>query len=134
MPMDERFAEPRYPFAEHIDMRMLDWSEGHARFELPLAPFTQNRHGSPHGGLHASLLDTVMGYAGCWTGDPEKAQMCLTLSLNVQYLSRPKGRVFLAEGWKTGGGRSTFFAEGEVRDDTGELIARGSGTFRYRRS
>jgi uncharacterized protein (TIGR00369 family) len=131
--MDDRLRETRYPFAEHIDMRMLDWSEGYAKFELPLAVFTQNRHGSPHGGIHASLLDTAMGYAGCWTGDPDRRQMCLTLSMNVQYLSRPRGALFLAEGWKTGGGRSTFFAEGTITDETGEVIARGSGAFRYRR-
>lgn len=133
MPMDERFREPRYAFADHIGMEMRDWSEGYACFELPLVDFTQNRHGSPHGGIHASLLDTVMGYAGCWTGDPARRQMCLTLALNVQYLSRPLGRLFIAEGRKTGGGRSTFFAEGTIMDETGEMIARGSGTFRYRR-
>ncbi len=132
MPMDERLREPPYPYAAHLDMRMLDWSEGRARFEMPLAAFHGNRHGNPHGGCHASLLDTVMGYAGCWTGDPERPQTCLTLSLNVQYLSRPRGGVFIAEGWKTGGGRSTFFAEAVIHDETGELIAKGAGVFRYR--
>ncbi|MBS0125243.1 PaaI family thioesterase [Thetidibacter halocola] len=131
--MDDRFREDPYTFAAHIGMQMLDWSEGFARFELPLVDFTMNRHGNPHGGIHAALLDTVMGYAGCWTGDPDLRQMCLTLALNVQYLSRPRGAVFLAEGRKTGGGKSTFFAEGEIRDETGELIAKGTGTFRYRR-
>lgn len=131
--MDDRFYEAPYAFAAHIGMRMLEWSDGFARFELPLADFTMNRHGNPHGGIHAALLDTVMGYAGCWTGEPDRAQMCLTLALNVQYLSRPRGTRFLAEGRKTGGGRSTFFAEGAVRDDTGELIAKGTGTFRYRK-
>ena len=73
-----------------------------------------------------------MGYAGCWTGDPDAPQLCVTLSLNVSYLSRPRGAVMIAEARRTGGGRSTFFAEGEVRDDAGELIATGSGVFRYR--
>lgn len=132
--MDDRFAEKRYPFAEHIDMRMLDWSEGYAKFALPLADFTQNRHGNPHGGIHASRLDTVMGYAGCWTGDPYRIQLCLTLTLNVQYLSRPRGQTLIGEGWKTGGGRSTYFAERKIIDEAGELIAKGTGTFRYRKS
>ncbi len=131
--MDERFHEPPYAYSAHLGMRMLDWSDGYCRFEMPLAGVLMNRHGNPHGGAHASLLDTVMGYAGCWTGDPEHRQMALTLTLNVQYLSRPRGEVFLGEAWKTGGGKSTFFAEGEVCDETGELIAKGTGTFRYRR-
>ncbi|MFW2543357.1 PaaI family thioesterase [Primorskyibacter sp. 2E107] len=131
--MDDRFLEDPYAWQNHIGMKMRDWSDGYAAFELPLAPFIMNRHGNPHGGAHASLLDTVMGYAGCWTGDPERAQMCLTLSLTVQYLSRPRGEIFIATGHKTGGGRSTFFAEGAVHDETGELIAKGTGTFRYRK-
>ncbi|WGW03889.1 PaaI family thioesterase [Tropicibacter oceani] len=131
--MDDRFREAPYAFAAHIGMEMLDWSQGYSKFQLPLVDHTMNRHGNPHGGIHASLLDTVMGYAGCWTGDPDRLQMCLTLSLNVQYLSRPRGTLFLAEGRQTGGGKSTFFAEGEIRDETGELIAKGTGTFRYRK-
>ena len=130
--MDESLREDPYAFAAHIGMTMRDWSEGYAKFELPLAPHTMNRHGNPHGGVHASLIDTVMGYAGCYTGDPERRQMCLTLTLTVQYLSRPEGQVLVAEGWKTGGGASTFFAEAEIRDETGRLIAKGTGTFRYR--
>lgn len=131
--MDEAFKEEPYAYSRHLGMQMQDWSDGYSKFHLPLEPHIMNRHDNPHGGAHASLLDTVMGYAGCWTGDPEVQQLCLTLSLNVQYLSRPLGRVFIAEGFKTGGGRSSFFAEGEVRDETGELIAKGTGVFRYRK-
>ncbi|MFZ5963996.1 PaaI family thioesterase [Thalassococcus sp. BH17M4-6] len=131
--LDPRFAEPAYPFAAHLGMRMTGWRDGWARFEMALAPEIMNRHGNPHGGAHASLLDTVMGYAGCWTGDPEVRQMALTLSLNVQYLSRPRGTLLIGEGRQTGGGRSTFFAEATVVDDLGELIASGTGVFRYRK-
>lgn len=132
--MDERFLEDPYAYSAHLGFRMVDWAQDYARFELPMAEHLENRHGNVHGGVHASLLDTVMGYAGCWTGDPEQRQMCLTLALNVQYLSRPKGGLLLGEGWKTGGGKSTFFAESLIKDETGELIAKGTGTFRYRRS
>lgn len=131
--MDDRFYEAPYAYSAHLGFSMVDWHAGYSRFELPLADHLNNRHGNPHGGAHASLLDTVMGYAGCWTGDPDTRQMCLTLALNVQYLSRPKGQLMIGEGWKTGGGKSTFFAEGLIKDETGELIAKGTGTFRYRR-
>ncbi|MCB1333757.1 MAG: PaaI family thioesterase [Roseivivax sp.] len=131
--MDERFREKSYPFASHLGMELVDWSEGYARIEMALQPFHDNRHGSPHGGIHAALLDTAMGYAGCWTGDPDKRQLCLTLSLNTQYISRPRGRMFIAEGFKTGGGLMTFFADGTLLDETGEVLAKGSGVFRYRR-
>lgn len=131
--LDPALVERRYSFSKHLDMRMTGWRADWARFEMPLAPFLMNRHDNPHGGAHAALLDTVMGYAGCYTGDADRQQMCLTLSLNVQYLSRPKGNLLIAEATRTGGGKSTFFAEGQVRDETDELIATGTGVFRYRK-
>ncbi|MGY3438178.1 MULTISPECIES: PaaI family thioesterase [unclassified Marinovum] len=113
-------------------MELVEWRTDFAQMELTLADFTRNRHGAPHGGVHASLLDTSMGYAGCFTGDPELRQMCLTLNLSVNYLSRPNGTRLIAEGRRTGGGKRTFFAEGKVLDETGALIATGTGVFRYR--
>lgn len=131
--MDEIFREDPYAFARHIGMVMTEWREDYAAFDLPLEGFLMNRHDNPHGGVHASLLDTVMGYAGCWTGEVDRRQLCLTLSLNVQYLSRPRGKVLKGQGWRTGGGKATFFAEAQIADETGELIAKGTGVFKYRR-
>lgn len=125
--------EDPYPFQRLVGFDIVEWSADGARLELPLKEDLGNRYGLPHGGVHATLLDTAMGFAGSWTGDPDNRVMAMTLALNVQYLSRPRGQRLIARGWKTGGGRSTFFAEGVVEDDTGELIAKGTGTFRYRR-
>src|SRR6056297_931485 len=133
MTMDDAYKEDPYAFARHLGMEMTDWRADYAAFDLPLEAFLMNRHGNPHGGVHASLLDTVMGYAGCWTGDPAKRQMCLTLSLTVQFISRPRGSLLKGEGWRTGGGKGTFFAEACIADETGELIAKGTGVFKYRR-
>ena len=124
--------EDPYPYQQLVGFDIVDWSDKGCRLELPLREDHGNRYGLPHGGIHATLLDTCMGFAGSWTGDAEVRQMAMTLALSVQYLSRPMGKTLIARGWKTGGGRSTFFAEGVVEAETGELIAKGTGTFRYR--
>ncbi len=130
---DMQITEAPSGYLSHLGLEMTGWRADFARFELEIGPQHQNRHDNPHGGVHASMLDTAMGYAGCWTGDPEDRLMALTLSLNVQYLSRPRGTRLIAEGVRTGGGKSTFFAEATITDETGELIAKGTGVFRYRR-
>ncbi|MFW2588952.1 PaaI family thioesterase [Sagittula sp. SSi028] len=130
--MDERMREDPYPFQAHLGLRVVEWSQDMCRIELPVADHLMNRHANVHGGVYASALDTCMGYAGCWTGDPAQVQLCLTLSLNVQFLSRPKGVLLIGQGQRTGGGRSTFFAEGHIMDETGELVAKGTGVFKYR--
>ena len=124
--------EDPYPFQRLVGFEITEWSADGCRLELPLRDDLGNRYGLPHGGVHATLLDTAMGFAGSWTGSEAERRMAMTLALNVQYLSRPRGEMLIARGWKTGGGRSTFFAEGVVEDDTGEVIAKGTGTFRYR--
>jgi uncharacterized protein (TIGR00369 family) len=125
-------VETPYPLMAHLGFRMVDWAQDYAEFELPLEGFLMNRYGIPHGGVYATLLDTVMGYCGCYTGSAENKQMAMTLSLNVNYLSRPKGKLLIAKATRTGGGRKTFFAEGAVKDETGESIASATGVFRYR--
>ena len=124
--------ESSYEYQKLIGFEIVAWTQDNAKLQLPLADKHGNRYGIPHGGVHATLLDTCMGFAGCYTGDREAPQLAMTLSLNVQYLSRPKGKLLVATGLKTGGGRKTFFAEGNIADETGELIAKGTGAFRYR--
>lgn len=125
-------VEEAYPLQAHLGFVMTGWSEGYSRFELPLAPFLMNRFGIPHGGVHAMMLDTVMGFCGCYTGDPDNRQMAMTLSMTVNFMAQAKGQLMIGEGRVTGGGRKTFFAEGTVQDETGVIMASGTGVFRYR--
>lgn len=123
--------ETPYAFSRLIGMSLTSWTTDRAVITLPMDPKISNRHGIPHGGVHAAMLDTCMGYAGCYTGDPDNRRYCLTLNLNVNYVGRASGAVLTAEGRRTGGGRKTFFAEGHLRDDSGALIASATGVFRY---
>lgn len=131
--LDPNLLEPPSALQTHLGYRLSAWSDGFARLELPLSPFLMNRQGLPHGGIHATLLDSTMGFAGCYTGDPERQQMALTLSLTVNYLGQATGARLITEARRTGGGKSTFFAEGTVYDEDRTVIATGTGVFRYRR-
>ncbi len=130
--LDPRLLEPPYPLQEHLGMALSAWAPGFARVELPLAPFLMNRQGLPHGGIHATLLDSAMGYAGCYTGKPGRRQMALTLSLTVNYVAQPAGTRLVAEARVSGGGRTTYFAEARLTDDEARLLATATGVFRYR--
>lgn len=130
--LDPALIEAASALQSHLGYEMTGWTQGFARIEIPLAPFLMNRQGLPHGGMHATLLDTAMGYAGCHTGDPARPQMALTLSLTVNYLAQAQGTRLIAEARRSGGGKTTFFANGTVHDDTGALIATGTGVFRLR--
>lgn len=130
--LDPRLIERAYPLQNHLGMEMTAWSDGAATVELPIRDFIANRQGLPHGGIHATLLDSAMGYAGCYTGDPDRKQNALTLSMTVNYVGQARGTRLIAEARKTGGGNKTYFAEGSCYDDLGNLLATATGVFRYR--
>jgi uncharacterized protein (TIGR00369 family) len=131
---DPRLSEEPYALQRHLGFTLAMWEQDRARLELPIAENLMNRAGMPHGGVYATLIDTVMGYAGCYAADLDNPVHALTISLTTNFLSRPKGQLLIANGIRVGGGASTFFAEATVVDETGEMIARGSGAFKYRSS
>ena len=126
------FHDPPSAFAQHLGFELTDWGEGFSRYEMPITEALGNRQGIPHGGVHATLLDAAMGISGCWTGDPDTRVHALTLSLNVQFIGRATGTRLICEGRCTGGGHKTFFAEAVLTDDTGVLVAKGTGVFKRR--
>ncbi|MEM1314151.1 MAG: PaaI family thioesterase [Pseudomonadota bacterium] len=125
-------GEPPYPYQRLVGFEIVAWSEGYARVEMPLREKHANRYGIPHGGVHATLLDTACGFAGSWTGDPEAPRHCMTLSLTVNYIGVATGERLIAEARVVGGGRRSFFANAELRDEHGALVATASATMRYR--
>ncbi len=126
-------VEPTYPWQDTLGFTVTGWGPGIAEIKLPIAAKHGNRYGIPHGGVLASLLDTAMGFAGCYTGDPDRPQLAMTLSMTTNFLSVARGQTLIAHGRKTGGGAKTFFAEATVTDDTGAVIATATGVFRYRK-
>lgn len=129
---DPLSQEEIYPFQTLMGFDVTGWAEGWARVEMDLAEAHLNRHGIPHGGVHAALLDTVMGYAGSFCPFPGRTRRAMTLSLTVNYVGQARGRRLIAEGRQTGGGRKSFFVSGELRDELGTLVATASSTMRWR--
>ncbi|KAA8610201.1 phenylacetic acid degradation protein [Salipiger aestuarii] len=127
-------TDPPSAFAQMLGYDLVDWREGFARYEMAISGKLGNREGIVHGGVHATLLDSAMGISGCWTGEADARAVALTLSLNVQYIGKPRGARLICDARMTGGGRSIFYAEATLSDDLGTLVAKGSGVFKRRRT
>jgi len=120
------------PIVELIGHRVVSVVPGHARVDLDVREDHCNRGGGVHGGVYCVLMDTVGGFAGVHTTDPDDMKTFITLTLTTNYLGQPKGRTMIATGRLRAGGRSTFFSDMEIHDELGNLLATGSGTFKYR--
>lgn len=114
-------------FNIYLGTELQRMERGEAVVTLELAPHHLNGRGVVHGGVLASLLDSALG-AAVISSIPEE-WWCATISLSVQFLEGARrGRLEAAARVIRRGGRVAF-AEGEVRDDTGRLVAAAQGSW-----
>ena len=129
-PHDPVTAEP-YELQETLGYRITAWEKDYARVEMELRNLHLNRNRLPHGGIYSLLLDCACAFCGTCPGEDEVYRPAVTLSLTVSFIGTPKGKHLIAEGRKTGGGKTNFFSEAALRDDLGNLVSSATATLRY---
>jgi uncharacterized protein (TIGR00369 family) len=120
---------PEPPMARLIDFRLRVAEPGRIVMELEPHESLENTIGLLHGATAAALLDTAMGCA-ISTLLPA-GQGAVTLDLKLTYL-RPlsvRSGTISAEGKVIKLGRQTSYAEGFVRDGSGNLAVHATAIF-----
>jgi uncharacterized protein (TIGR00369 family) len=115
------------PFVEHLGMQLLEKSDGRALIRFEPHPEHLNSWKGVHGGALMTLLDVALSSAAR-SLDPA----CIgatTVEMKTNFLAAATGPI-LAEGLAQRAGRSLIFAEGEVSDLAGIVLAKASGTFK----
>jgi uncharacterized protein (TIGR00369 family) len=85
----------------------------------------QGGSGMVHGGIIAMLLDEVMAKVSRFTKD-----RAVTGELSVKYLKPvPVDEDLVVEGWEVERRGRRIFREGEIRDASGVVLAKGRGHF-----
>jgi len=107
------------------------WAENHGEVELILGPRHLNTIGLVHGGVYATLLDAAMGHAVSFCAVPGNARYSSTLSLNTIFLKSARAGVLTAIGRVHAIEGRVATCVGEVRDETGILLATAQGSFMY---
>jgi uncharacterized protein (TIGR00369 family) len=120
----------KIPFLEMLGARAQLREKGRVVLTLAMRPELSNSWEFAHGGVLMTLLDVAMGSAA-GTAD-EKAQGVVSINVSVSFLRAATGQL-VAEGRVLGGGRSIVFCEGEVRNQEGQVVAKGQGTFKLKR-
>ena len=115
------------PYGVHLGIEIVEAVDGAASLRLPLAEHVCNRRGVAHGGAVASLLDSALGAAVISSIAPE--EWCGTLQLSIQYNDPARRGPLVAAGRVVRRGRRVAFAEGEVTDAQGLIVARAHGTW-----
>lgn len=114
--------------AQLVGMEVESLEEGNVSFSLNARPDMTNPIGSLHGGICATLLDSVMGCAVHTTLGAGVGYGTLELKVNYIRSVPTDGRRIIGYGKTIHVGRRTATAEGEIRDEEHKLIAHGTTT------
>jgi len=115
------------PFNDYLGTKVELREAGEARVVLDLQPHHLNMRGVAHGGVISALLDTALG--GAVIAAIPKEWWCATIHLSINYLDGPRAGHLVAEGRVTRRGARVAFAAGEVKDESGRLLATAEGSW-----
>ncbi|WP_067473997.1 PaaI family thioesterase [Nocardia amamiensis] len=119
----------RPPFiGDLLGMEVDELEHGKVVFALRTRPDFANPLGSTHGGICATLLDSVMGCAVHSTLEAGVGYSTLELKINYIRSVPTDGQRLTATGTTIHVGRSTATAEGRVVDEKGRLVAHATTT------
>jgi uncharacterized protein (TIGR00369 family) len=118
------------PGARFLDRRIekIDPETGEVTARFRSRSEFANRHGTVSGGFLAAMLDSTVGLATLATLAPEETAM--TLELKVSYLRPAPIAELIGIGRVIHRGRSVAFTEGELRNESDEVVAKGTATMR----
>jgi len=119
-----RLAET--PFYAWSGIELVDARPGEADVAFQAGPEHVNLQGLVHGGMLATLADTAMGLAVRTTLEPGRRHV--TVQLGIEFLSPGREGRIVARGRTVKIGRQLGFAEADVVDDRGQLLARARAT------
>jgi acyl-CoA thioesterase len=118
------------PFLNDLGVEFLAADAGRATIALQLQPRHLNSWNVAHGGVIMTLLDVAMAVAS-WSLDPS-ADGGVTVEMKTSFVQPGfAGSRLTASGHAFHRASTLAFCEGELRDETGRLIARAMGTFKH---
>ena len=125
--MSEGRFDIRIPFVDHLGVELLEKADGRVRIAFAPRPEHFNSWNGIHGGVVMTLLDIALSSASRAL-DPA-CSGATTVEMKTNFLSIARGAV-VGEGRAQRAGRSLIYAEGELRDAAGSVLAKANGTFK----
>jgi len=122
----------RIPFAEMLGLEFLAWEAGHSEVALALREELCNSWSVAHGGVTMTLLDVAMARAARSPNQPghPTSPSVVTIEMKTSFMRPGLGRL-VGRGSLLQRTASMAFCEASVFDESGELVAHATGTFKY---
>ena len=115
------------PYPSLLSMRLVDIGIGFAEIAIAIERKHKQLLGVVHGGVLASLIDTVAFWA-VYFGIQAPNQWYTSVDLKVNYLSPAVSGALLAKGRQIKVGKKICYASAEIFDSKDNILAHGSST------
>lgn len=115
------------PYFNLISMKVCEIGAGYALFEIDLGQNHLQPFGHVHGGVFATIIDTAASWAIFYGIEDHDAGMT-SVDLKLNYLAPAVSGKLIAKGRQIKIGKTLGYAEAEVTDENGKLLAHGTST------
>jgi len=122
-----RRAVEASPYYQLLQIHLDQIDTGFARFRMPFRKELTQGYGVVHGGAIATLADTAVAYALMTLIRP--GERVTTAEFKINFFSAVTGGEMISEARVVHSGKRLVVADMEVKDQTGELIAKGMATY-----
>jgi len=117
----------RCPYFELLSMKIRDVGLGFSVLEIDLAEKHLQPFGLVHGGVFASIIDAATFWAVFYEIEDQNAG-ATTVDLKLNYLAPAVAGKLIAKGRQIKLGKTLGYAEAEVTDADGKILAHGTST------
>jgi uncharacterized protein (TIGR00369 family) len=119
---------PAAPIASHFGMELIEVGSGTVTFRCRPDESHYNPIGTVHGGLVCTLLDSALGCATHTTLPAGSGYTSIEIKVNYLRPVSAGNGALICRGRVTKPGRRVTFADGEVLDNQGKVVATASGS------
>jgi uncharacterized protein (TIGR00369 family) len=117
----------RCPYFELLSMKIKEAGAGFSVLEIDLAEKHLQPFGFVHGGVFASIIDAAAFWALFYEIEDQNAG-ATTVDLKLNYLAPAASGKLIAKGRQIKLGKTLGYAEAEVTDVNGKILAHGTST------
>ncbi|MGD8291257.1 MAG: PaaI family thioesterase [Desulfobacterales bacterium] len=117
----------RCPYFKLLSMKIRDVGPGFSILEIDLSEKHLQPFGMVHGGVFASIIDAAAFWALFFDIEDQKAG-ATTVDLKLNYLAPAASGKLIAKGRQIKLGKTLGYAEAEVTDADGKILAHGTST------
>ncbi len=120
------------PYFSLLSMKVVDFGIGYSHLEIDLEGKHLQPFGFVHGGVFASIIDATAFWAAYYDIEDQNDGLT-TVDITTNYLAPVISGKLTAKGRLIKMGKTLGYADAEVKNETGKIVAHGTSTIMFQK-